>query len=705
MCYSFDQRTKTDDCKICGRFQSICYGFDCVSNFVDYILDDLSKRLATKKGNVSVIAHNSRGYDGHFIFRDIFSRNLTDVRPILNGNKILKIDLNNVRFLDSLSFFQQPLDSLPKTFGLDCSLIVKGVFPHLFNTEENQDYEGPLPGIKYFSPEFMKEKKQDELLAWFEDNKDKVWNLKAELIKYCANDVLILRMCVMEFRSLVKRMVAIDPLTRSFTLASVAREIFRAKMLVGGFMAITPPKGYSERYSSIERCAWLDMLEILRRIKLRREFRVGPYFVDGYCHETGENIFLYGHPEVICRDFDYTLDQYFGFVKCLVLPPRDLFIQVLPTKSDGKLVFHLCSKCSEEKNQQTCSHSDSEHAILGTWTTPELRLAIEKGYSILDIKEVHNYKKPITNIFAEYIKLWLKEKQEASEYPSWVQNEEDKDRYLQLYKDEEGVELEKEKITRNEGRRSIAKAMLNSLWGRFALRKNQMKTCLVTDYAEYWRILNDPKLQVQSEYNPTDQSVLLQYKFESDDDDEEFAARNIAVAAFLTSYARTKLYQLIDEIESARTGRVLYFDTDSVIFVEKDSDEKIKTGDFLRELTDELQGYGSGVKCTKFSSCGPKNYGYEITMSNGETKATMKTKGIRLSAQALEIINFEKMLEMAYKLARGEGFDLKIPQFRIKTTTASHILFSETIEKIYRVVSDKRRLDEKCTLPYGYRSR
>lgn len=831
-CYNHERRTKDNECGICGGFQSIYYGLDCVQNFVDYVLNDLSKRIAIEKGNVLVIAHNSKGYDAHFIFRDIFSRNLTDVRPILNGNKILKIDLNNVRFLDSLSFFQQPLDSLPKTFGLDCALVAKGVFPHLFNTEENQDYVGRLPEVSYFAPELMKEKKRDEFMKWYEENKDSVWKLKEELMKYCANDVSILRMCVMDFRSLVKRMTSCDPLTRCFTLASVAMEIFRVKMLPGNFMAITPPKGYSGRHNSNEACAWLDMVEITRKIKLRREYRIGPYFVDGFCKETGEvfeyngcfyhgcpecfvdpakinnvshramgelyddtitkkkyleanryrvvsiwsheiaelpprcleilnerkayfkklqdvgplqqrdgffggrtnniyflyecgpdeqikyydftslypsvlckNMFPYGHPEVIRRDFDYTLDQYFGFVKCQILPPDDLFIPVLPAKSDGKLVFHLCSKCSEDKNQQVCTHSETERALVGTWTTAELRVAINEGYRILDIFEVHHYDKPQINIFADYIKLWLKEKQEASGYPSWVQTEEDKDRYIALYKEKEGIDLDKDKIVRNEGRRSIAKAMLNSLWGRFALRKNQTKTSLVTDYAEYWRILNDPKLQVQSEYNPTDQSVILQYKYESDDDDEEFAARNIAVPAFVTSYARMKLYELIDEIESVRAGRVLYFDTDSVIFVERDSDPKIQTGDFLGELTDELQGYGPGARCTKFSSCGPKNYGYEITMPDGQTKATIKAKGIRLSAQAMEIINFQKMLDMANKFARGEILDFKIPQFRIKTTTASHIVFSETIENIYRVVSDKRRLDGKCTLPYGYRLR
>lgn len=138
-CYDFARKTKDRTCEICGGFQSVFYGSQCITDFNNYVLNELAKKLAAKKGNVLAIAHNSKGYDAHFIFRDIFSRKLTDVKPILNGNKILKIDLNNVRFMDSLSFFPHALDSLPKAFGLDTSLIAKGNFPHLFNTEENQD--------------------------------------------------------------------------------------------------------------------------------------------------------------------------------------------------------------------------------------------------------------------------------------------------------------------------------------------------------------------------------------------------------------------------------------------------------------------------------------------------------------------------------------------------------------------------------------
>lgn len=831
-CYDFTKKDRVRDCGMCGEFRKILQGTGCVIDFVDYILNDLAKRVAMHNGHVFVIAHNSKGYDAHFIFRDLFSRNLVDIHPILNGNKIMKIDLNNVRFLDSMSFFPQPLEALPKAFGLDSSLVAKGYFPHLFNTEENQNYIGKLPGACYFSPQLMKKEKRESFLAWYEENKMSDWILRDELIKYCANDVLILRICVMEYRMLVKRLMGLDPLTRCFTLASVAMEIFRTKTLPESFMAITPPRGYSGRHNSIEGCAWLDTIEITRHLKLRREWRVGPYFLDGYLHETGEafefngcfyhgcpscfpdptminnvskkcmgelfestqekeeyltglgfkvvsfwshdiktmsdrfkNVFLerkdyyrklqkygpvsireaffggrtnnisflhdcapdeqiryvdftslypsllrkkcfpYGHPKVIRRNFDYTLDSHFGFVKCIILPPKDLFIPSLPIRSNNKLVFPLCSKCSEVQQNSKCEHSDSERSMVGTWATCELKLALKKGYKIIEIIEVLDYEKSPNNIFKKFVDPLLKEKQTNSGWPTWVKTEEDKEKYIRDYFEKEGIQLEKEAIKLNVGLRNLIKFIVNSLWGKFGLKPNQTKTTLVKNYADLWAYLNDCKLQIQSEYNPTDDSVLLQYKYACDEDDEDFAIRNLAVAAMVTAYGRVKLYKLIDEIESVRQGRVLYFDTDSVIFVEKSSDPKVRLGEFLGELTDELAGFGAGAECRRFVSLGPKNYGFEVHLPDGTKQVTIKTKGIRLSAEALEIVNFQRMMEMVNRYSKGEEYNLNIPQFRIRSTAASHIVYSETIDKMYRVVSDKRRVDGLSTLPYGYCSR
>jgi len=75
-----------------------------------------------------------------------------------------------------------------------------------------------------------------------------------------------------------------------------------------------------------------------------------------------------------------------------------------------------------------CQHfGDAERCLNGTWVIDEVRLAVNKGYKILEIQEVYQYEVTQYNadtgeggLFVEYINTFLKLKQEASGYPSWV---------------------------------------------------------------------------------------------------------------------------------------------------------------------------------------------------------------------------------------------------------------------------------------------
>ncbi len=98
--------------------------------------------------------------------------------------------------------------------------------------------------------------------------------------------------------------------------------------------------------------------------------------------------------------------------------------------------------------------------------------ALEKGYKVLEIFEVWHYEKTSkfdgedqdTGLFTKYVNTFLKLKQEADGWPSWVKTEEDKDQYIEDYEKNEGIHLDKEKIQKNPGLRSLAKLMLNSFW-------------------------------------------------------------------------------------------------------------------------------------------------------------------------------------------------------------------------------------------------
>lgn len=59
---------------------------------------------------------------------------------------------------------------------------------------------------------------------------------------------------------------------------------------------------------------------------------------------------------------------------------------------------------------------------------------------------------------------------------------------------------------------------------------------------------------------------------------------NIFLASFTTCWARLKLYELLDRLQT----RFLYWDTDSVIFTSREGEWQPLVGDYLGEQTNEL---------------------------------------------------------------------------------------------------------------------
>ncbi|XP_061170270.1 uncharacterized protein LOC133179558 [Saccostrea echinata] len=97
-----------------------------------------------------------------------------------------------------------------------------------------------------------------------------------------------------------------------------------------------------------------------------------------------------GHSDIVTRDFA-DLTTYFGLAKVKVVPPRGLFHPVLGYRTGGKLTFPLCRTCVERQQQTPCVCNDTQRALTGTYCTPELLKAIEKGYKILNIYEIYHW--------------------------------------------------------------------------------------------------------------------------------------------------------------------------------------------------------------------------------------------------------------------------------------------------------------------------
>nr|XP_049580541.1 uncharacterized protein LOC125971340 isoform X2 [Syngnathus scovelli] len=194
-----------------------------------------------------------------------------------------------------------------------------------------------------------------------------------------------------------------------------------------------------------------------------------------------------GHPMIIHGDFKDPR-SYFGFISATVNPPRGLYFPVLPFKTaKGKLVFTLCRTCAECNNQQTaCTHSDEQRSLTGVWTTPEFVKALDLGYTVAEITEVWHYTRTSDTIFRDYMRAFLKGKQESSGYPAHVVNQADRERYIEGYAIHQGIQLDPSKIAVNPGKRQVSKLCLNNLWGKLAQRDNMTNTKIVTKSEDFF---------------------------------------------------------------------------------------------------------------------------------------------------------------------------------------------------------------------------
>ncbi|KAF0748042.1 Uncharacterized protein FWK35_00018443, partial [Aphis craccivora] len=300
-----------------------------------------------------------------------------------------------------------------------------------------------------------------------------------------------------------------------------------------------------------------------------------------------------GHPKKIFNPSikKYSESNWYGFIKCKILPPANLYHLVLPIKSK-KLVFTLCNQFHLDKIKQ-CTHNADQKSLTGTWTTDEVQKVIEKGYKIIKMYEL------------------LENDYRTVNY------------YILAVKNEVGIDLDKENIKENPGLRALAKICLNSFWGKFGQRPNQTKTEIISKPDRLYQVLLDTKLEIENIVFLTDDLVEVSFKQINEYVGNEHNT-NIYIAAFTTSNARLRLYTVLDKLGE----KVVSYDIDSVFYIF--DDVEVKTGCMLGEWTDEL---GPGV------STGPKS----IAHTDNENRTTTKIKGFTLSYENVQKLNMDSM--------------------------------------------------------------
>eukprot|EP00732_Lithocolla_globosa_P002762 Lithocolla_globosa_v1_NODE_1929_length_2256_cov_6.611995.p2 type:complete len:146 gc:universal NODE_1929_length_2256_cov_6.611995:1235-798(-) len=135
------------------------------------------------------------------------------------------------------------------------------------------------------------------------------------------------------------------------------------------------------------------------------------------------------------------------------------------------------------------------------------------------------------------------------------------------------------------GLRTTAKLILNSFWGKLGQRDNMEKCVFIDNPEEYYRLHRDKNIEI-TDFQPLGENIVYMTYKNRIESVEPSRNTNVYHAIYTTSQARLMLYELMDKLGD----RVLYHDTDSVIYIEDEDCPEVKLGDFLGDLTDELKG-------------------------------------------------------------------------------------------------------------------
>jgi len=145
------------------------------------------------------------------------------------------------------------------------------------------------------------------------------------------------------------------------------------------------------------------------------------------------------------------------------------------------------------------------------------------------------------------------------------------------------------------------------------MRDNLTQTNFVHNPKDFFKLLRSKVRKIHDIHIVTEEAVMVTTSYE-EDYNEGSCSSNVAIAAITTSYARLRLLEMMRKLGD----RVLYTDTDSVIYVSRKGDWEPPLGTCLGEWDDQLEQGEDHI--VDFVSLGPKTYAYKTDAGRVELK-------------------------------------------------------------------------------------
>lgn len=695
------------------KYTKTFHGRDC-------LIDFLAEVTTYNGGRCILYAHNSSGYDTRMIFDALSKMTKVDATPILRGAKFLELTSKNLVFRDSMLHMPGSLRNLGKSFGLEEE---KGFFPYLFCTIENIDagYVGVIPDRKHFDlPSSCRDAATrtafDEWYSGWVGRED--WDLKGELEKYLAQDVIVLSQVIERYHKEGLELNGLSPIFRptgpSYVHEVIVSELVKELELPDfrtekeefaarvydlarkDFWAVQKPSEYWFARRALRggktdtRCIYYKLTaeEKARGVTIAYQDMVSMYPTQQvkYDYPTGlPKIHVWDYKYHPCKDHENNerascnctnkierfcnIENHVGHA-----PPTGDDIVHAPEKYFGiwciswicpKKLFHPVLVSYNADTLKCVASLKDEDYVEHCSTSPEVIRALEMGYKIKKIHRFDAYKKskPLWAdiVWRFYIRKMIYSRTQPSpqEFEKLIRDysEEYGDTVGDMIRDTDG------KWENNKAKKTICKRDVNCGWGKQCQQPNQGQN-LVADHEMHGTEVNALFQNLTLGNYRWGGSIRLaenkyMYRFTLDEKAKsELHNFYLPAGLFVPAYGRLELLTQLQLLDM----RVLYHDTDSIIYKRDPLLYNIPQtsilGGWELEDIDKLHG---GIE--EFVGMAPKTYA--LKAMDGAT--VVKAKGISLSEATSSLVNFETMKEQVVEyLTKGTTQPTLVPTTNFK---------------------------------------
>lgn len=242
-------------------------------------------------------------------------------------------------------------------------------------------------------------------------------------------------------------------------------------------------------------------------------------------------------------------------------------------------------------------------------------------------------------------------------------------------------------------------------------RENYKQTTVLHAKNELYNWMMDPSIEINDIFFANEETAYLSYSHVDPKDNSlpqrESKTLSIMTGAYCTSCARLLLYSELSKLGD----RLLYCDTDSIVYIETDdpNEYRPKLGPNIGDLVSEVP---PNCEISEFICVGPKSYSIRYRHDDGSISEKSKLKGFVSTAETRSHLCFDNFKKMIFgcdsetdALGGIDDYTIETKRKCINRKKYFNLVTAEQTKR-FGFTFDKRLVcSDFTTVPFGYEKR